>query len=39
MVADALSRVEMNALNSREPPVVVFVSMDKAQKLDPQNAH
>ena len=36
VVADALSRVEMNALYSGEPPVVDFVSMAKAQKLDPQ---
>ena len=36
VVADALSRVEMNALCFGEPPVVDFVSMAKAQKLDPQ---
>ena len=36
MVADALSRIEMNALCFGEPPVVDFASMAKAQKLDPQ---
>ena len=36
VVADALSRVEMNALCFGKPPVVDFVSMAKAQKLNPQ---
>ena len=35
-VADALSRVEMNALITGEPPVVNFAAMAKAQTTDPQ---
>ena len=35
-VADALSRVETNALITGQPPVVDFVAMAKAQVEDPQ---
>ena len=36
MVADALSRIETNALLSGQPPVVDFVAMAKSQATDPQ---
>ena len=36
VVADALSRIEMNALLSGQPPVVDFTAMAKAQTTDPQ---
>ena len=36
VVADALSRIETNALLSGQPPVVDFVAMAKAQATDPQ---
>ena len=36
VVADALSRIEMNALLSGQPPVVDFAAMAKAQATDPQ---
>ena len=35
-VADALSRIETNALLSGQPPVVDFLAMAKAQAVDPQ---
>ena len=36
VVADTLSRIEMNALLSNQPPVIDFTAMAKAQALDPQ---
>ena len=36
MVADALSRIETNALLTGRPPVVDFAAMTKAQAVDPQ---
>ena len=36
VVADALSRIETNALLSGQPPVVEFAAMAKAQATDPQ---
>ena len=36
MVADALSRIETNALLTGRPPVVDFAAMAKAQAVDPQ---
>ena len=36
VVADALSRIETNALLSGQPPVVDFAAMAKAQATDPQ---
>ena len=36
VVADTLSRIEMNALLTNQPPVIDFTAMAKAQALDPQ---
>ena len=36
VVADALSRIEVNALLNNQPPVLDFVAMAKAQAVDPQ---
>lgn len=36
VVADALSRIEINALLSGQPPVLDFTAMAKAQAVDPQ---
>ena len=36
VVADALSRIEMNALLSGQPPVVDFAAMARDQTTDPQ---
>ena len=36
VVADALSRIETNALISGEPPTVDFAAMAKTQATDPQ---
>ena len=36
VVADALSRIETNALITGQPPVIDFQAMAKAQKEDPQ---
>jgi hypothetical protein len=38
-VADALSRIEANALLDSSPPVVDFVTMAVAQRSDPDLAH